>query len=130
MERISTTLSGREAKTNRKSGDYVDFRSYRHIFTDANQSSPADDIKLGFQSRYREEQFEPGEYTYFHFPLVQRDFKYADTDVRATSGISIPSNFTSLAYWPQGPIWSPNRRTRPGIFGCGWMKRSIISRTV
>ena len=89
MERISTTLSGREAKTNRKSGDYVDFRSYRHIFTDANQSSPADDIKLGFQSRYREEQFEPGEYTYFHFPLVQRDFKYADTDVRATSGISI-----------------------------------------
>lgn len=70
------------------SGQDVDFRSYRHIFTNANQGAPRDNIRLGFESKYRDEVFNAGEYNYFHFPLVPKDFEYKD-DIRYTSGLPI-----------------------------------------
>lgn len=69
-------------------GRDVDFRSYRHIYTNANQTSPKDNIRLGYESPYRDETFKVGEYNFFHFPLVPRDFEYKD-DIRYTSGLPI-----------------------------------------
>ena len=35
-------------------------------------------------------------------------------------------SFTSMAYCPHGPIWSPRSSTRPGTCACGRKKRRMI----
>ena len=65
----------------------VDFRSYRHIFTDHNQTNPEDEIKLGFESNYKHIVLPAGETTTFHFPL--RPVGYEGKEPQAIDGMPI-----------------------------------------
>lgn len=66
----------------------VDFRSYKHIFADSTQMSPRDEIKLGYESGFKMIEFNPGEETYFHFPLMPMS-DIASGDERGISGMPI-----------------------------------------
>ena len=128
------------------SGKDVDFRSYRHIFTNANQKAPRDNIRLGFESRYRDEVFNVGEDNYFHFPLVPRDFEYKD-DIRYTSGLPINDSglredgavcgyapycsdrvyMNNVDYeWKDSGGGAQPRKLNNGVWLCAWLSGDLV----
>ena len=129
------------------SGEDVDFRSYRHIYTNANQKAPKDNIRLGFKSRYRDEIFEVGEYNNFHFPLVPRDFEYKD-DIRFTSGLPINESgltedgsvcgyapycsdrvyMNNVDYeWKDSGGGAVPRKLNNGVWLCAWLSGDLVN---
>lgn len=68
----------------------VDFRDYHHIFTDHNQGNPEDEIKLGFESKFKSIVLPANKTTTFHFPL--RPVGYEGTEPQAMDGMDISAS--------------------------------------
>lgn len=96
----------------------IDFRSYRHIFVDGNQTVARDDIRLGFESDRKSILFRSGEATKFNFPLVSEE-----SPLYSSSGIPISATSMVVDGAVCGKVPYQADRVYAKMAGYGWKDR-------